>query len=237
MRFFALFAILTLLGTWGGNTYAFPPKDTIAKCEFAIRDNGNSLEWVDVDLEEGRSFIGSMPYFGNLKAWYSKRDEKNSRGPKVDPANGYYYFKMTTTSGKEKTAIFSLQAGTVGYRGLGLKQVPEDARESVRKQLETWKLKWDAARAPVIAQAGEGAAKVKLQAPVAPPVPVDNLRFTRIAGGKSDVRTELGVIQGEAFGKIKGQLQEIVGILVKQKRWGGKEAVWWDIGPDAGYIS
>lgn len=77
---------------------------------------------------------------------------------------------------------------------------------------------------------------------VALPVHADSLRFTRISGGPplpglSDTKVDLGIIQDEQFKKIKEQIQTIVAALVKHERWISKEAVWSDIGPDAGYIS
>ncbi len=47
----------------------------------------------------------------------------------------------------------------------------------------------------------------------------------------------MGVIQGEQFTKLKGEIQRVVNALVKHDRWMPKKTVWWDVGPDAGYIS
>jgi len=125
--------------------YAFPPTNTIVKCEFAIKGT-NTPEWIEVDLEEGRRFIGSMPYFGDLKDWNPWRDGTVPKTARVSPANPHFYFQMTTVTGKKKTASFTLHAGTVEYLGLGLKLVPESVRKSVLHQLEQWEAKWNASR-------------------------------------------------------------------------------------------
>lgn len=70
----------------------------------------------------------------------------------------------------------------------------------------------------------------------------DSVTFTRIRGGPpltgvSDVEDNMGTVQGDDFIKIKLQIQEIIAVLVKHDRWLPKNSVWWDVGPDAGYIS
>ena len=70
----------------------------------------------------------------------------------------------------------------------------------------------------------------------------DSVQFTRIQGGPplpgvSDAKVDLGTIQGEEFSKIKPQVEKIIAALVKHERWLAKETAWWDVGPDAGYIS
>jgi hypothetical protein len=75
-----------------------------------------------------------------------------------------------------------------------------------------------------------------------PTAKVDGLRFTRITGGPplsgvSDARTDLGVIQGKDFEKIRAQVQKIINQLVKHGGWMPDKALWWDVGPDAGYVS
>lgn len=74
------------------------------------------------------------------------------------------------------------------------------------------------------------------------PVSADIVRFTRIGGGPprpgaSDAKEDIGVIHGEQFTKLKGEIQKVVNALVKHERWMSKKTVWWDVGPDAGYIS
>ena len=74
------------------------------------------------------------------------------------------------------------------------------------------------------------------------PVSADSVRFTRIGGGPplpgvSDAKTDMGVIQGEQFQKLKEEIQKVVSALTKHERWISKEATWWDVGPDAGYIT
>ena len=130
-----------------GNLHAFPPTNTIVACAFAVREpSTNTLQWMKVDLEQGRRFIGSMPYFGNLKDWNPWRDENLPRSTRVSPVPpNHFYFRMTTASGKTNTASFSWNAATVDYRGLGLRLVPDALKDSVLKQLELWKKQWETA--------------------------------------------------------------------------------------------
>jgi hypothetical protein len=74
------------------------------------------------------------------------------------------------------------------------------------------------------------------------PLHADSVRFARVNGGPplpgvSDAKTDLGTIRGDEFKKVKGQVQKVVAALVKHERWMPKEAAWWDVGPDAGYVS
>lgn len=74
------------------------------------------------------------------------------------------------------------------------------------------------------------------------PVYPDSVRFTRVIGGPplqgvSESNIDMGIVQGEQFKKIKKQIQIVVNALVANQRWMAKEAAWWDVGPDAGYIS
>ncbi len=69
----------------------------------------------------------------------------------------------------------------------------------------------------------------------------DRLRFVSIRGfpplGTAPSMQELGVVQGEEFNKIKPQVEAIVATLTAHARWVAKDSTWWDVGPDAGYIS
>ena len=70
----------------------------------------------------------------------------------------------------------------------------------------------------------------------------DSVTFTRIQGGPplpgvSDAETKMGTIHGADFTNIKPQIQKIIATLVKHERWLPKEAAWYDVGPDAGYMS
>ena len=70
----------------------------------------------------------------------------------------------------------------------------------------------------------------------------DSIRFVRVTGGPplpgvSDAQTEMGLIQGVAFEKIRVPVQQIISVLVKDGRWLAEKRVWWDVGPDAGFIS
>jgi hypothetical protein len=74
------------------------------------------------------------------------------------------------------------------------------------------------------------------------PVSAESVQFTRIGGGAgllglSDAKTDMGTVQGEKFKELKGEIQKVVNALVKHERWMSKEAAWWDVGPDAGYLS
>jgi hypothetical protein len=73
-------------------------------------------------------------------------------------------------------------------------------------------------------------------------VQADSLKFTRVTGGPplpgvSDAKTDLGVVQGDEFKKIKTQVQKIIVALQKHKLWTPEKAILWDVGPDGGYIS
>lgn len=77
---------------------------------------------------------------------------------------------------------------------------------------------------------------------VAVPAMAESVTFTRIQGGPplrgvSDAEMKMGTIQGEDFTKIKLQIQKIIATLVKHERWLPKRAAWYDVGPDAGYMS
>lgn len=70
----------------------------------------------------------------------------------------------------------------------------------------------------------------------------DSVTFTRIQGGPplrgaTEAETKMGTIQGEDFTKVKPQIQKIIGTLAKHERWRPDTSAWWDIGPDAGYMS
>ena len=70
----------------------------------------------------------------------------------------------------------------------------------------------------------------------------DSVTFTRIQGGPpprgaSEAETKMGTIQGEDFTKVKPQIQKIIGTLAKHERWRPDTSAWWDVGPDAGYMS
>jgi hypothetical protein len=70
----------------------------------------------------------------------------------------------------------------------------------------------------------------------------DSVRFTRIQGGPplpgvSDAKKDLGTVEGDEFKKLKPQIQSVSSALVNDGRWLPQKAVWWDVGPDAGYVS
>lgn len=74
------------------------------------------------------------------------------------------------------------------------------------------------------------------------PVSADSVRFTHIGygpplSGVPDVKTDMGSIQGEQFKRLKEDIQKVVNALTKHEMWQAKEAVWCDVGPDAGYVS
>jgi hypothetical protein len=73
------------------------------------------------------------------------------------------------------------------------------------------------------------------------PATAGSLRFTKIPGapltGTPNGKKDLGTIQGDEFDKIKPKIQTVISAFLKHNRWRPKEATWWDIGPDAGYVS
>lgn len=70
------------------------------------------------------------------------------------------------------------------------------------------------------------------------PATAGSLRFTQIPGHwSSNAKKDLGTIQGDEFDKIKPKIQTVVSALLTHNRWVPKEATWWDVGPDAGYVS
>jgi hypothetical protein len=134
--------IILLMGLLVGAAHAFPPTNSITKCEFAFKNGTNALHWITVDLDEGKTFIGSMPYFGNLKDWNPWKEQNLPKSTRISPAHTYYYFRMTTTSGTPKTASFPRSPSVVHYRGLGIKHVPKEAQGDVLRKLKEWETDW-----------------------------------------------------------------------------------------------
>ncbi len=121
---------------------AFPDTNDITRCEFAFGaapiPYGHEVtnDWMTLDLQEARAFIGMFPLFGNLKPWSVGMPV--SPGGHIDPAPLYYHLLLTTKNGKQRSVGFSLHAGIVAYHVYGLKQVPKELQQRAETILEQW---------------------------------------------------------------------------------------------------